>query len=430
MNTTSLRPNAELRSTRPCQSHRIALARWWICRAYMGFVFALALVLGGCSPDFFTRFGMAFQREVIIAGAESECGPIEVGVIVPDCPVRGACFTPACSAHNLCYGSCGVDRKTCDEQFFRDLIGICNDGFSLTDPGYTNCRYFALTYWAAVQQYGAAAFQVTQEGVCGMPPPPETQMGSCCSPGSPPTCDSDMAFIDCPAANVFIPQFTCTEIDALLGGCPVPAHDVCADRLPVCAEAAPADGLGICGGEVELERGGGVCDIAGQDCPNGRVCAPVAGDVIRCRVEADNRLATTDGPPAGGECETSGAESFQADVWYEYTVPCNGTLTIRMCEEITYDSMVAVYGTQLPGEACSCPTDNANLLECNDDYCSIAQSTSGITLERVVANACYLIRVGGWSVDGTFAHAQRARSTLDIGVVCDEPRPADEGRGK
>jgi len=239
-----------------------------------------------------------------------------------------------------------------------------------------------------------------------------------------------MAFIDCPAANVFIPQFTCTEIDALLGGCPVPAHDVCADRLPVCAEAAPADGLGICGGEVELERGGGVCDIAGQDCPNGRVCAPVAGDVIRCRVEADNRLATTDGPPAGGECETSGAESFQADVWYEYTVPCNGTLTIRMCEEITYDSMVAVYGTQLPGEACSCPTDNANLLECNDDYCSIAQSTSGITLERVVANACYLIRVGGWSVDGTFAHAQRARSTLDIGVVCDEPRPADEGRGK
>ena len=82
--------------------------------------------------------------------------------------------------------------------------------------------------------------------------------------------------------------------------------------------------------------------------------------------------------------------------------------------------MIAVHGTQLPGEACACPADNANLLECNDDYCSVAQSTSGITLERVVAGACYLIRLGGWSRDGTFENAQRARSMLDIGVVCDE----------
>ncbi len=390
---------------------------------------AVTFALVGCSPDFFTRLNINIQREVLIAGAASECGPIEVGVLVPDCPVLGACFTSACMGHNLCYGTCGIDRKTCDEQFFQDLIAVCNDGFSITDPGYTNCRYFALTYWAAVAQLGDEAFNVTQQGVCGMPPPPDVQMGSCCAPGVPPVCASDMAFVDCPAADVFIPQFTCEEIDTLLGGCPVPANDTCADRLPICSDVAPTAGLGRCAGEVELERGGGVCDLSAQDCPNGQACLPVAGEVIRCRVQADNRLATSDGPAAGGACETSGVDSFQADVWYEYVPPCAGTLTIRMCEEITYDSMVAVYGTQVPAEACACPTDNANLLECNDDFCSIAQSTSGITLERVVGGACYLIRLGGWSRDGTFEDAQRARSTLDIGVICDEPR-MDEGRVK
>jgi len=379
----------------------------------------------GCSPDFFTRLSLNFQREVITAGAESECGPIEVGVLVPDCPVRGACFSTACAAHNLCYGSCGIDRKTCDEQFFHNLIAVCNDGFAITDPGYTNCRYFALAYWAAVQQYGQDAYNVTQQGVCGMPPPPEDQTGSCCSPGAPPACASDMAFIDCPAADVFIPQFTCSEIDTLLGGCPVPAHDTCADRLPICADVTPMAGLGRCAGDSETQRGGGICDLTAQDCPNGMACLPVLGDALRCRVQADNRLATTDGPLAGGDCEGSGVDSFQADIWFEYVAPCAGTLTIRMCEEITYDSMVAVYGTHLPSEACACPTDNANLLECNDDYCSFAQSTSGITLERVVQGACYLIRVGGWSPDGTFENADRARSTLDIGLLCDDPRPAE-----
>lgn len=401
----------------------------WVGRRVLLMVVS-ASAAAGCGVDFWNRFSRVFQEQVIIAGAEGECGPIEIGILVPDCPVRGACFSSACAAHNECYGTCGMSRQACDEQFFRDLIGVCSSGFAITDPQYLNCRYFALFYWAAVLQYGEDPYRVTQEGACGSPPPPEPPGGSCCGPGTPPTCRGDLAFVDCPAANVFIPQFTCEEIDILLGGCPVPGNDECAGRLAVCAEAAPTPGLGQCAGDSETQRGGGVCDLAAQDCPNGMACAPTAGEVIRCRVAADNRLATTDGPEAGGACAESGVDSFQADVWFEYVAPCSGTLTVRMCEEITYDSMVTVYGTHVPGEACACPTDNANLLECNDDYCSFAQSTSGITLERAVAGACYLIRVGGWSSDGTFEGAARARSTLDIGLFCDEEQATNEARGK
>ncbi len=71
-----------------------------------------------------------------------------------------------------------------------------------------------------------------------------------------------------------------------------------------------------------------------------------------------------------------------------------------------------------PDAACICPTDDSLLLECNDDFCGSASTVSGVTIEGVQANACYTIRVGGWSGNGIDTSASRGMSEIDIGVVC------------
>jgi len=105
-------------------------------------------------------------------------------------------------------------------------------------------------------------------------------------------------------------------------------------------------------------------------------------------------------------------------VWYEYIAPCDGTLTIRMCDAITYDAMLAVYSTNTPDATCTCPTDDSLLLECNDDFCGSSSTVSGVTIEGVTTGACYTIRVGGWSGNGTETNTSRGISEIDIGVIC------------
>lgn len=385
---------------------------------------AAALILAGaaCDPGFTRRFQQALFEEVVF-GEYGSCGPIELAVLVPDCPVPGVCFTPACDNHNECYGICGVNKRECDEQFFRDLVAVCSRGLPLTDPLYSHCRYVAITYWTAVVAVGDAAFAATQEGVCGLPPDDgqADQMGSCCSVNAATTCRNG-EFLDCPPGDLFIPEFSCEDIETLFGGCPIPPNDECAAAIQVCAGAAADADLGRCAGEPDKDRGGAVCSISSQDCVNGLACLPFDGDVYRCRVNTDNRLATTDGPPAAGDCAASGALSFQADVWYTLSAPCDGTLTIRMCDAMTYDAMLAVYASEggVSGESgCACPADNESLLACNDDFCGFAATVSGVTIEDVIEGGCYLLRVGGWSADGTPATTHRGVSRLDIGFFCD-----------
>jgi len=93
-------------------------------------------------------------------------------------------------------------------------------------------------------------------------------------------------------------------------------------------------------------------------------------------------------------------------------------MTIQMCQAGLYDAMLAVYGDESAGGSCPCPDNNDQLLICNDDYCGGFGTLSGLILPEVVGGACYTIRVGGWSLDGTEASSQRGRSELDIAVFC------------
>ncbi len=385
---------------------------------------ATLCLASSCGESFNNQFEQNFRAQLVFADADTACGPVAIAALIPDCPVEGLCFTSACQGHNDCYATCGADKTACDRTFFNDMIDLCVQGVAIDDPNFLTCRYTALTYWLAVQQLGLEAYDKTQDLIC--PPDdqpaddPPAETGACCQPGAPPVCLDDTLFVTCPTSSVFISGVTCDEVNELFGGCPVPENDKCPQATPICEGQPLSTSLGQCDGDVESQRGGGVCSLSLQDCSNGRACLPVTGEAFRCTVETDNRLATTDGPQAGGACAASGEDAFQADVWYEFVAPCDGTLTIRMCDAITYDAMLAVYGDNTSDATCACPTDDSLLLECNDDYCGASSTVSGVTIENVTTGACYTIRVGGWSGNGLETSTSRGVSEIDIGVICNK----------
>jgi RHS repeat-associated protein len=60
------------------------------------------------------------------------CGPENpkwLNVMIPEGffpKLGGYNFGPACDAHDICWGVCGADRKTCDDQFLKDLQTQCD----------------------------------------------------------------------------------------------------------------------------------------------------------------------------------------------------------------------------------------------------------------------------------------------------------------
>ncbi len=270
---------------------------------------------------------------------------------------------------------------------------------------------------------GASNPPVSQDGGCG------NINGACCSAtSSGPVC-SDSNYLSCvgtpsvPKPGVFFPFETCGSFT-----CPEHDNDDCIDATPVCVGAVSDANLGQCSGNPTFNppQPGEACSLSGQDCfwP-GATCVPrTAGtDAYRCMdVPTDNRLATTDGPNTQGTgCFGSGTNSFQADVWYSYTAPCTGSLTIRACNDANYDMMMAIYGTHNPATSCAglCPVNNTMPLRfCDDDFCPGSSTTSGVWAQ-VTKDACYMIRVGGWSNAGNPSDAGRGVSAMDIGLLCD-----------
>ena len=107
-------------------------------------------------------------------------------------------------------------------------------------------------------------------------------------------------------------------------------------------------------------------------------------------VPIDNRCATLDGPPSV-RCPTP--KPFVNDLWFTYVAPCTGTVTVSLCLDTDFDAIMAVYG----GEAtCDCPGDNSSLVRCGDDTCGPTGGPPSVRVD-VTEQACYLVRVAGWS---------------------------------
>lgn len=71
----------------------------------------------------------------------------------------GADFRPACNQHDLCYGTLGVSRSFCDDQFSRDLMRSC------TLPSVQNplrCLEGAAIYSTGVRVFGRGSYREAQ----------------------------------------------------------------------------------------------------------------------------------------------------------------------------------------------------------------------------------------------------------------------------
>ncbi|MCH2134363.1 MAG: hypothetical protein MK116_11490 [Phycisphaerales bacterium] len=105
----------------------------------------------------------------------------------------------------------------------------------------------------------------------------------------------------------------------------------------------------------------------------------------------DVTYALTNGPADfdGTLCANFSVDQIFNDVWYSYTADCDGSLEISLCNQVDFDSRIAIY------DACG-----GTMLACNDDADS---GLCGLTSELVYAVAAgdsVIIRVGRYSEGG------------------------------
>ena len=105
------------------------------------------------------------------------CGSGMNEAFVPD----GA-FLPACIQHDICYGTCGTKRATCDNQFKQNLYSICEalEQEWRSRPRYdfigdlvhgsglylATCKRIANTYYEVVNLLGETPFEDAQNKAC------------------------------------------------------------------------------------------------------------------------------------------------------------------------------------------------------------------------------------------------------------------------
>ncbi len=126
--------------------------------------------------------------------------------------------------------------------------------------------------------------------------------------------------------------------------------------------------------------------------------------------------ATTDGPqqPNNSACFGFGDPNVQADIWYRFTAPLTGTVEWSTCDQINFDSRLAVYG---PGATCTPSADQ--LYACNDDGSGCSFYTSRVLFD-VVEGETYLLRLGGWNGD-------QGTGVFDLVEVVPPAPPANDG---
>ncbi len=127
-----------------------------------------------------------------------------------------------------------------------------------------------------------------------------------------------------------------------------------------------------------------VPDPAGVIGPANDLCAN-AQTVLAGTTSFLTTNANTDGPD---ECTFNATAAITRDVWFKYTSPCGGPLTIATCGS-GFNTKLAVYsGT-------TCPTTPGLALACNDDnaVCGSGATTSSVNF-TAASSTTYLIRVG------------------------------------
>ncbi len=196
-------------------------------------------------------------------------------------------------------------------------------------------------------------------------------LGSCCNAGF---CDDGVFESDCNGVGgeFSLDDCTCRGCGAIAGG---PSNDFCSAAMDVTGAAFP--------------------------------------------VAFDTTLATLDGPsPIETELLPPDSPAPACpDIWYLYTSPCTGDLTVSLCEvPWNFDSMVSIFSG-------GCPGDGGIDLGSDDESCSAPLILGGpgtLTIPTTAAST-YTIRVSGYG-------GSRGAGILDIVCVpANEPPDCDAG---
>ena len=125
----------------------------------------------------------------------------------------------------------------------------------------------------------------------------------------------------------------------------------------------------------------------------------------------NNINATTDGPdhPGNSACFGFGVITAQADVWYTFTPDFTGSVLWSTCDEVNFDSRLAVYS---PGSAC--PPLDSDLMACNDDGSGCGNFTSSLFFD-VEEGMTYLMRLGAFN-------NEQGNGTMDL-INLNPPEP-------
>ncbi len=116
----------------------------------------------------------------------------------------------------------------------------------------------------------------------------------------------------------------------------------------------------------------------------------------------DSTGATTDGPTEPTLCTFFSYTDVGSDIWYCYTAPLTGDVTVSLCGS-GYDTKLAVYA------GCGCPAPDSAIF-CNDDSCGLQ---SELTFAAQSGDT-FMIRIGGYNgATGSGALAISTETTDD-----------------
>jgi hypothetical protein len=114
---------------------------------------------------------------------------------------KDADFTPACNAHDICYGTCGETQERCDDRILKDLQAVCRATYAGDFEHKGVCLSQARQYYRAVSTTGRKFYEQAQRDFCRCcpdNPPDERRRPSDPRPTPPDTLAPDDQDVDVP----------------------------------------------------------------------------------------------------------------------------------------------------------------------------------------------------------------------------------------
>jgi len=111
-------------------------------------------------------------------------------------------------------------------------------------------------------------------------------------------------------------------------------------------------------------------------------------------VAFDTVGATNSSPFPPISCNDGNFQTLTNDLWYLYTAPCTGLVTISTCGSASFDTRILVYA------AGACPAAATPVIACDDNSAGCANGTSLVTFPAIQGTG-YLVRLGGINATGT-----------------------------